>query len=440
MIRHVMKLAKYILLTIVFLYTIFPFYIKEVYQLNYLIFNVGIIVYCIANYKCVLEILSKLPLIKQKVKFFELAWILLCLFTLIIVVAAETYDFGFFKFVFGIQRDFFRALALVIIVYKNHPVSRVGDMFYNYYMVACVIYIIVSCYMLFDPSFRLTWIDIVESQANAKAEFLASGTYIKEITRIGLQGYSGIWCSLNCSLGVILSVFYITDCLSKRKNVSSIYFLGIIFMLLGNLFYGRTGFIISIVSLFVGLIYVFKYKRKLCTKMVIYFLIASALFIGVSSSIPEAEEWKKWSLEPYEKIQAFVLEDDEFSLGGSGDDLMTMYHLPSYDILFHGEGYFALDSMGDYDYKSDIGWYRVTYFGGLIGTFLYYSCFFIMLYIYIGFAKINNYYNIILLLLMIGTSFFIFELKGSNMNTHLGYIVMTSCFLLQEVSKGDRNV
>lgn len=424
---------KFALHAILFLYIMFPFYIKDIYQINYIAFNALIFIYCIINYKTLILIFNKVPIVKKSVVFFELIWLALVIYAVTIVIVSGTGDYGFFKFVFAIQRDIFRGLLLTILVFKNYPIDCIGEKICDLYINACVIYILVSCYMLLDPAFRIDWNNFVQSQAVEKADFLASGNYIQEITRMGLQGYSGIWCSLNCSFGVILLSTRIIKKIVLDEEVQLIYFIGIVFMLIGNIFYGRTGLIISIISLLITCAYLLKYRISLCIKMFVFMFSTCIIFSVVVSNIPEAEIWMEWSLEPYQRIVGFLTGDENnFSLGESGDELRMMYKDIPLEILIHGEGFFSFGDDG-LPYRSDIGWFRVTYFGGVIGTFLYYLCFAYILYVYLKEIKNNIYLSFLMMLLCV--SFFIFELKGSNMNTHICYMLISICYIIEDDKK-----
>ena len=401
------------------MYVLFPFYFESVYTIHYIGFNAGVFIYCFANMKILYKLWDELAAIQSFLKIGFIIWCGLFLFTIIIIVVSGTFDVGFFKFVFAIPRDIARSLALAIIVCKYYLPQERFEAFAKRYVTACMLYVFVTSFMLINPDFRIWWTEIVH-QIGADRTWIFEGGYIPEITRVGLQGFSGIYCSLNCTFGVIFYIYYL---MSTHKG-KFINFIPIVILVIGNLFYGRTALIISLLCIIIFYIYLQLKMPKLGTKIVaIAFIFISILGILISEN-EYVSEWSSWSIEPIKGVYNYAIGDsDKLSLGESGDELRTLYKMPDFDILLYGEGIF--DPVGyTENFRNDVGWIRITYFGGVLGTILYYSNILILFLALIKLWSKSKRNAQLMLSLMTMLSFFLFESKGTNMNTHIGYIVM----------------
>ena len=231
-----------------------------------------------------------------------------------------------------------------------------------------------------------------------------------------------------CSLGVVFSIIL----MSKGYKIGILFLLS---SLLGNLFYGRFGVILSCFAI------VFFALRTISIKKIGVYLI-SVLAMCIIFDIffemldnPLLDAWKLWLMQP---IEAFItgVEFGQITFGSSGDKLAyDMYWLPGIDTLIFGDGRYT-NVLGDYYMHTDAGYMRIVLYFGFIGALFVYALYVVL---FLWERQVNKYDA---LSRYMGEIVFIFlfleEYKGDGYQLFFG--VMVVGILCGLIGEGKGNV
>lgn len=307
-----------------------------------------------------------------------------------------------------------RFLALTVLIIWIYP-QNIYENFMKIYVLCNVIYVMASVGLLIFPELKQVWSAMIITPDNISGK----GDMILNSTRYGLAGYSGFSYTLFCSISVWMCLYML-----EMSQTSRVWNIAIIILLIGNLFYGRSGFIISLVMFLVMNLRVLSIKR-LKTLMIgiggCGILITGAVWYAMQE--PILAVWLEWISEPF---LAFVdgMVRGKISFGGSGDQLVEeMWFLPNSDaVILVGDGKFS-NADGTYYMNTDAGPMRQMFFYGIIGMLLSYSSLLLLLYMYYfcvnnGLYAWHKFYVIMFFVLMA-----FMEMKGVTFNTYYGVIL-----------------
>jgi hypothetical protein len=259
------------------------------------------------------------------------------------------------------------------------------------------------------PNIKMIWLNLINAASLFEA-YSSNMDLSRFITRWGLAGFSGFRHTIMCSMGIIFNIFL----LIQKKETSIKDCFSIIILLMGNVFYGRSGLIISLTCIFIYFIYeIFirkKYKLVLAINCFLLFIFFIFLYLRC---IPEFDSWYKWSMAPIESLM-------KGRIGNYETDYMfnEMYFIPELSTLFLGDGYWTAPSGVGYYMKTDVGYMRPMLFFGIIPQlFCYFLPILTLTYIYIQRREFK------LLSFLLTLLIFIFELKGEVHYILTGYVV-----------------
>lgn len=197
--------------------------------------------------------------------------------------------------------------------------------------------------------------------------------YSSYFTRFGWSGWSGFDETMLCTVGVSLSCIMILKFENKTsKQMKYLFLAGV--MLLGNMFYGRTGLTISLLCLILTcVIAFFRGQLKFVFLFFLLFLFAMGSLLFVKEYVPAINNWFDWAFSAFVNlIESGKFRDNTGSLGYLFE---KMYWIPQADTLLLGDGYYTYDSK--YYMETDSGIMRLMlYFGianylmGIIGYIL----------------------------------------------------------------------
>ena len=254
---------------------------------------------------------------------------------------------------------------LVVFVYNIfHPKDLISS-FLKFFILSQVINVSITFLFLIYPEIREWYLSLI---------FLTktNETLVERlmyISRVGLRGFSGFTETIECSLGILFGLYLV----SKEEKIG---YVGIFILLIGNFFYGRSGLIFSMFSI---LIYGFiRLKRGALVNLVL-FISVPAILLYLFSMFSDLN-WHfartfNWAITPFVSLYS-SLENGDFSLGSSADGMFTrMYFMPSDDFtVLMGDGRY-LNSDQSFYMHTDVGFMRHMLFYGIIGEFLLYGCF-----------------------------------------------------------------
>lgn len=342
-------------------------------------------------------------LFKKAVKYKFFIYVLcFVLFVIIWAIATLGYnnsnDYSYFYKFFVLCRSIYIDIFLFMLsrgLLKNRGNLLAFSYFYGASTMFCVIFTIIT---LLFMDFRLTWQSLLVYEPNQE-RVMDIAMYI---TRFSVCGFAGFGQTIMCSISVVLSLFLI----EKGYKFCILFFL---FSLVGNLFYGRIGFILSSIAIIFWIIKNLNLKNiGIYFIYIIIILIATDIFFE-SIDDPLLNSWVSWLTNPIESF-FYGIRYGQISFGDSGDILIErMYWMPNINTLILGDGHY-MNSDSSYYMHTDAGYMRIILYFGIIGAFLVY-----MLYILLWLwgKQVNKYdKDIKYICEMLLLFFFIEEYKG----------------------------
>lgn len=346
-------------------------------------------------------------------------------FYMLVVVGPILYakDISYLKAVFSMILLFFYFMVIVIRLEKKFPERNLFDSFIFIYIYVTVIYVLVSALMIYIPpvkEFILGIIDIGEYNRHV----LANPYYI---TRVGWTGFSGYNNSIKCSIACSLCLYILLrDYFYLNKNNLKIYIL-IGVCLLGNIFYARTGFIISLICIVISVFYIALWQHKVYTFFKYIFILSIAAIVGYNIIILQMEDNKsiQWA---FEMIVNYF--NGEGATSSSLSKLLNMYFLPPIGTLMFGDGRY-MGIKGGYYMNTDAGVMRnILYFGIVGASFLYGNVIFQINELSLKSKKLKyNILPVLFLVLLIG-----YEFKGEST------LLLLPTLIILNLISSDKNV
>ena len=185
-------------------------------------------------------------------------------------------------------------------------------------------------------------------------------------TRFGWAGWSGFDATMLCSLGVCFSCIMIVIRKNETKQKNTYLFL-IMLLLIGNMFYGRTGLVVSLVC--IGGVFfseLVKGHIKFIIPLIISGFVGVILLLVLKERIPKINGWFNWAFSAFYNL--FTKGQFRDNTGSVGVLLDRMYWLPSWNTLLVGDGYYNLNDS--YYMHTDSGIMRLILYYGIINYLL----------------------------------------------------------------------
>ena len=278
--------------------------------------------------------------------------------SVIVPVIHKTMDFSYISVSLSLLRKLILFLFLFIVLMKKDPVAKHVEVFMKYYILAQCLYVCSTLIFLAIPSLKETWKLILNEEVNTNLydAFGYAG-------RFGWSGFSGYRVTIVCSLSIIFINYLYFD---NKSITFSVYMIGSVMLFVGNMFYGRTGIIVSAIVI---IIYIFVYHNIKIKYIVFLLLSLCVLFIGLQIArqhVDYINEWYIWATKPIVQL----LTGD---ISNSGTDSLStvtgrMSFIPEFNTLIWGDGYYTDPVYGTYYKKTDLGYMRQLLYWGLIGT------------------------------------------------------------------------
>ena len=241
------------------------------------------------------------------------------------------------------------------------------------------------------PDLKNVWFSVFQELVST--EQLESFGYL---FRVGWQGFSGYRFTLHCTLSCVFFLYLLFACNSRFRINRRLLIVAYFLCLLGNMFYGRSGLLMTIVTSFIAIIV---WNRKKIKKLISALIIILLLLILLSflKDVALLSDWYSWMSTPF--INFITTGSfDNYSLSQTEE----MVFMPSWKTIFLGDGYFMYN--GSYYMQTDSGIVRNFLFWGILGAFFSYS---MTLYSIMDLKKKST-----LLCLLILCVFIVFEYKG----------------------------
>lgn len=263
-----------------------------------------------------------------------------------------------------------------------------------------VFYIMGSIVFLCVPPLKVFWNSIIVKFGSE--DFT---NFLEYITRFGFAGFSGFsftyWITA-CT--VVFCYMYLNS--EIKESQSRVY---IIFLMIGSFFYGRTGFVVTVLFFVLLTLYTLFHKKR---KLFNFFIFIILFFIGIGFilyfAVPDIQPFIDWLLEPI-----FNYLDGGKVESASTNGLKNFYKNfhPTDKTLFFGDGYW-LEQDGRYYGHTDVGFMRNIFYGGIFFTATQYFLVFIIILSVSLWMKNNNKKGVLFIPFLMLIDFILFELKG----------------------------
>lgn len=402
-----------------FAYWNFPVYVTFFPDgLNQVIYNGVPILYIIYNQKKLRYHLNECVHSKWFlgicfVSIFTIIWAMISL------ALNNSKDYSYFMKFFIVFRRIYVSIFLFFLATSVMPKKDSFVAFcycWGWSIVLCVSF---TCVALLIPDFRAWYQPLVAY--NQRSDSLTD--IAMYITRFSIGGYAGFGQTIICSFSFLFSLYLI-----EKQNRIGILLL--LFSLLGNMFYGRFGIILSFFILLFMFVRVLSIKHFFRGILVAGFIILMFYVCLEIINNPVLDAWKLWLLQPVEVFFQGI-EFGQITFGSSGDKLAyDMYFMPDFDTLIFGDGKY-LNGDGSYYMHTDAGYMRGMLYFGVIGLVFLYGMYILLCLwgIYRSTEIYKKYMCEVMLLLL-----FLEEYKGDGYELFFGVIfaIVLSCYVTNE--------
>ena len=378
------NILRYFFLYILALYFLYPFHIKNsLGKVLDLVFVCLPILFFVYKYKFLFRIIKT-----QKNNTLFIFSFLILLFSLIYacVLCFISGDFSFvsecyIKPTWKLIRFLFVYLLVVDIYGEKNS-------FHSFIAVVTkvtAVYVMVTIYMMINKNFMDYWLSLVQPDTKI--------TYVwQDFNRVGLMGRT------NADTSMLISIIFVGTCLDRKINHSNdlIYTISVFFLLVGNFLYGRLGLFFSILSVILfsvsNQIKRFS-KNKLFISLFLFAMLVFAVIIfGNVVNNDILQYTVNLAIEPVKALLSSS--SNGFSLGHSGDELLTMYFWMGTNTFLFGDGLYQT-ATGERYMQTDPAIMRKILFGGIIQIMLMYLAALTLLYsFYKKLGKINRLFFI----------------------------------------------
>ncbi len=330
-----------------------------------------------------------------------IGFILLSLYFLGAMIAffIGPHDASYIRMMFSMILLFIYMLVICVRLMKKGHENNILMSFFSTYINCMVIYVIVTILMIVFPEVKTSFFEILSMDEFSMEK--VSNLYYG--TRIGWMGFSGYNCGLKCSLGCCMCLYFIIENINNQRRNNPIVYLYLFILLVGNIFYSRTGLIISVLCCVCALLYIAFIEGKIWTFLMYCFTILIVVSIGMAfiSANIEKSLTMQWA---FEMIDNF-LNTGKFS-ASSYSKLQAMYFFPPIGTIIAGDGRYAGNGIGYY-MDVDVGLMRNIFYFGIFGSALLYGA---MLYLIRHIGKANKgIIGFLFFLLFLG-----YEFKGES--------------------------
>lgn len=234
-------------------------------------------------------------------------------------------------------------------------------------------------------------------------------------TRFGWSGWSGFDETMRCSFGVLLGCIFMVY--TDREKKENIYLILSCLMLVGTLFYGRTGLIVCLAVFFLtGVLAVWKKKTRLIKKLLGIFVLGVVVLIVLYVAVPAIRSWFNWAFSAF--FNLFISGSFMDNTGSMQHLTEDMYWIPGFKTVFFGDARYT-NADGTYYMHTDTGLMRHMLFFGIINYIIEVIASFIIIQSAIG--RFGNHFQInrkeqYFLMFIFVVALGLFEFKGESLN------------------------
>lgn len=323
------------------------------------------------------------------------------LISILIPIIYRTYDFSYFPLLVGMMLAMLRGLVIVYIFICFFKEKANVNEYIKMFIDSAILYVVFTLLLILIPGFKEFWYESIIYPI--PVEFPEYYPY-----RIGIDGFAGFASAIIFSIATLFTAYRIM--ISKTSKEFTFYFLRFIFIIIGDLLYGRITLVA--VGLSVLMIIFFTKNKKnvvmfLSTTIALIITTIPILF-KVAQNNPVLQHWVNWAFEIF--INFF--KTGSFTSYSSSHLLNDMIFIPNVKTLIFGDGLFTV--AGRYYMSTDVGYLRTILFFGIIGAIFNYGVLILII------KKIRDNFNNIknseakILVVFLTINFLILEIKGQS--------------------------
>ena len=302
-----------------------------------------------------------------------------------------TNDYSYVNVILAIYRRAIICVFLFMLIGKKYPQEAVVEQFMFYYACATALYVISTILFILFPALKNFWIRTTHLSSKY-LELLKSFGYVG---RFGWSGFAGFRNTIDATLSII----FLTYLEHNNRLPTQRYMALVIICFIGNLFYGRSGVLVSVICIVVGLILYKKLSFKSISMIILSTGSVVLVFIIVKSRVPAINEWYVWASTPFKNL----IQTGSFNNYSADYLLKDMIFVPEGKTLWVGDGLYIDPVNGKYYMDTDSGFMRQILFWGILLSSITYFVLILSVY-YMNHGVVLK----ILLLLMC----VLFEIKG----------------------------
>lgn len=269
-----------------------------------------------------------------------------------------------FSFVTEYWRRFFLLLIKNVFLVAFYELEVRSDHksvqeYFTYYIDSCILYIAFTALTLVWSGLRTAMLGCIYLTEKNVAD-LQNPSYT---TRFGWAGWSGFDATMLCTVGVMMAcilILYNRD----RAAVQTKYMALSCLLMVGNMFYGRTGLTVSVLCLALVVLWAcLRNQAKLVARIICVGAVAVAALFILQSQVEAIQNWFNWAFSAVlNLIHTGKFQDDT----GSVETLLDrMYWMPEMKTFLLGDGYYN-GTDGLYYMHTDSGIMRLMLYFGII--------------------------------------------------------------------------
>ena len=410
----------YLVLTAFFYYPILLNQKIITYAIVYLI----PLIFFIVHYQWTLGIIHRI--MYSKLRSAVWAWCGITCASLAVPILMGTNDFSYFANApMDIVKFVYRSLFLLGVFEIYVDEKKEVTLFMKYFNYSCCLYILGTVIFLIFPNLKEIWINLI-SISELDMSHIQKAYYA---TRFGWSGFSGFSCTLWCCMCVVFDIYLLIDNYEKKKSfIKEVIVL--VVLLMGNMFYGRTGLVMSVACICMMLLYFIRRKPHYIIAVVVAAVVGIVALLILKEQNDSIREWYNWC---FSIVNNFL---ETGRLGTDSTDILfgRMLFIPEFSTIILGDGMFT---------RSD-GLYYMQTDSGIMRPMLFYGIFFMILGFYIFWnialcirntKKMKKDSKIALLIFNLFLVWAPFEIKGPSFYLMATYLLPITILFMEKNNK-----
>lgn len=403
--KIVIRKPKYDLWTIVIsAYLINQFYFKELVSVQRIIFLGLLAAYVFINFSVIINIARESKKKKSRLDVSILVFLIWFLIVCLTPYISGSHDYSYISYCITFFSWLFYLLAINIRIRKKNPDADILVSFMELFILSMVLYVLSTIIILLVPGLRSFILNIVSN--SEKQQMLLERE--KYYTRIGWAGFSGYSTSLKCTIAICFALYLIIKDVERGTKVGLKKYLTLALLLVGNVFYARTGMLLSIVCVVVAIGYIAFVLGRIGKffKYLLLVLILGSIGIFALNAYSGNNAVVEWMFE------TFIRYESGRGFGSISTSIIfndMLFRIDGKTLAF-GDGFYTSPG-GGYYMSTDLGFMRLLLYFGVLGALIIYGLFIYMLR---SASIIDGSRGIGSLYILLFITFLGFEFKGES--------------------------